>query len=83
MEWARERYGIVLAGNVLKFSQNRDLGAFLRGTGCKVLVEASPTDPIWGIGLAESDPLAGDPRTWRGQNLLGFALMATRDHLGE
>ena len=68
-------------GNVAKFSQNAELGAFLLGTGHQVLVEASPVDPIWGIGLAATDPAAQDPRAWRGLNLLGFALMAARDVL--
>lgn len=43
--------------------------------------EASPRDRIWGIGLAEDDPQASSPRTWRGLNLLGFALMEARDQL--
>jgi len=58
------------------------LGAFLLRTGERVLVEASPVDRIWGIGLARDDPAATDPSRWRGLNLLGFALMAVRDFLG-
>jgi ribA/ribD-fused uncharacterized protein len=46
-----------------------------------VLVEASPVDPIWGIGLAANNPLAQDPREWKGLNLLGYALMAAREAL--
>ena len=44
-------------------------------------VEASPYDNIWGIRLAASSPEAQDPMKWRGQNLLGFALMEVRDEL--
>ncbi|CAM5528286.1 hypothetical protein SSPIM334S_03771 [Streptomyces spiroverticillatus] len=77
-EWAAARYDIVVAGNIHKFTQHADLGAYLLGTGSRVLVEASPLDRIWGIGLAADDPRAADPATWRGQNLLGFALMDTR-----
>lgn len=76
--WERERYGLVVAGSVHKFGQDPELGGFLRGTGDRVLVEASPMDRIWGIGLAADDPRAEDPASWRGLNLLGFALMEAR-----
>ncbi|MEU1370332.1 NADAR family protein [Streptomyces sp. NPDC005803] len=76
--WERERYDLVVAGSVHKFGQNPELGGFLLGTGDRVLVEASPMDRIWGIGLAADDPRAEDPATWRGLNLLGFALMEAR-----
>jgi ribA/ribD-fused uncharacterized protein len=75
------RLDIVTQGNIAKFSQNAELGAFLLGTGHQVLVEASPVDPIWGIGLAANNPLAQDPREWKGLNLLGYALMAAREAL--
>lgn len=76
--WERERFGLVVAGSVHKFAQDAELGGFLLGTGDRVLVEASPVDRIWGIGLAADDPRAEDPATWRGLNLLGFALMEAR-----
>lgn len=76
--WERERYRLVVAGSIHKFGQNPELGGFLLGTGDRVLVEASPMDRIWGIGLAADDPRAEDPATWRGLNLLGFALMEAR-----
>ena len=79
--WDRFKYAIVLNGNWCKFSQNRDLREFLLSTGDSVLVEASPYDNIWGIRLAASSPEAQDPMKWRGQNLLGFALMEVRDEL--
>ena len=79
--WDRFKYAIVLNGNWCKFSQNRDLREFLLSTGDGVLVEASPYDSIWGIRLSASSPEAQDPMKWRGQNLLGFALMAVRDEL--
>lgn len=55
--------------------------SYLLGTGERVLVEASPMDRVWGIGLATADERAADPARWRGLNLLGFALMETRDRL--
>jgi ribA/ribD-fused uncharacterized protein len=66
---------------VAKFTQNEDLGAFLRATGRRVLVEASPRDRIWGIGMGASNPDAQVPARWRGNNLLGFALMDAREAL--
>ena len=62
--WSRERYAVVVAGNLAKFGQDAARKAFLLGTGNKVLVEASPVDAIWGIGLAKDDPAAARPREW-------------------
>lgn len=81
--WNRERFGIVVRGSVEKFSQNPELKEFLLGTGDRVLVEASPVDRIWGIGLAADHPHATNPERWRGLNLLGFALMEARRLIGE
>lgn len=79
--WDEQKYRIVEQGNYLKFSQNQNLKQFLIQTGSKVLVEASPVDPVWGIGLAEDNPAAQEPSSWKGENLLGFALMEVRDKL--
>jgi ribA/ribD-fused uncharacterized protein len=79
--WAKARVDAVVRGNIAKFSQNTDLGEFLRATCPRVLVEASPRDRVWGIGLGRSNPDARIPARWRGLNLLGFALMAAREHL--
>ncbi|MEU6205045.1 NADAR family protein [Micromonospora musae] len=79
--WAAARYDIVVAGSVAKFGQHPRLRDFLLGTGDRVLVEASPMDRVWGIGLAARDPRVDDPDAWRGANLLGFALMDARDTL--
>lgn len=80
--WAVRRYGIVVDASVAKFGQHAELCKFLAGTGERVLVEASPTDRVWGIGLAATDDRAADPARWRGLNLLGFALMEARARLG-
>jgi ribA/ribD-fused uncharacterized protein len=79
--WAAYRFEIVVRASTAKFVQNPGLGAWLVGTGDMVLVEASPKDAIWGIGLSANDARALDPRTWRGLNLLGFALMQARAEL--
>jgi ribA/ribD-fused uncharacterized protein len=80
--WVDRRFDAVVEGNLAKFGQNKDLLGFLVGTGDKILVEASPNDAIWGIGMSESDPAALSPLTWKGINLLGFALMEVRASLG-
>ncbi|MFJ5062631.1 NADAR family protein [Streptomyces nigra] len=79
--WARERFRIVVEGSVHKFAAHPELRGFLLGTGERVLVEASPLDRVWGIGLAATDQGAGDPERWKGPNLLGFALMEARERL--
>ncbi len=80
-EWKSVRSEIVVEGNIAKFSQDPALTEFLLGTGDAVLVEASPRDRIWGIGMGAGNPSATDPKNWRGGNLLGFALMEVRKFL--
>ncbi|MGE8556385.1 MAG: NADAR family protein [Chryseobacterium jejuense] len=79
--WNEHKYEIVKQGNLLKFSQNNKYKDFLLSTGDKILVEASPYDTIWGIGMVETDSRAENPLLWNGENLLGFALMEVRDEL--
>ena len=79
--WDMAKYAVVLKGNLAKFSQNPEFLAFLDSTGDSVLVEASPYDSIWGVKLRLGNPALQDPNQWQGQNLLGFALMETRDIL--
>ncbi|MCL1913546.1 MAG: NADAR family protein [Eubacteriaceae bacterium] len=79
--WEKTRHSIVLNGNYHKFAQNKAMRDILLGTGDKILAEASPTDTIWGIGLGENNSKATGPSSWRGLNLLGFALMEVRDEI--
>ena len=81
--WDQHKFQLVKQGNLLKFSQNEVLKQFLKQTKNKVLVEASPVDKIWGIGLTEDDANSHNPTAWKGENLLGFALMEVRDQLNE
>ncbi len=81
--WDQEKYHVVLRGNLAKFSQNPELLAFLNSTGDSVIVEGSPYDGIWGVKLGIEDPKINNPAEWQGENLLGFALMETRDILRE
>ncbi|KNY25476.1 NADAR family protein [Pseudobacteroides cellulosolvens] len=79
--WKIKRYAIILNGNYAKFIQNDGLREFLIGTKNRVLVEASPYDKIWGIGMAADDKHIENPLEWKGLNFLGFALMEVRDEL--
>ena len=79
--WEEHRIGIVKRANFEKFEQNTNLKEFLINTGNRVLVEASPIDRIWGIGLDENHRDVEIPQNWRGTNLLGFTLMDVRDEL--
>ena len=76
--WESRRFEFVVAGSVAKFGQHPGLREFLLATGERVLVEASPRDRVWGIGLSAGHERAADPRQWHGLNLLGFALMRAR-----
>lgn len=79
--WKKNRYSIILNGNYAKFMQNEDLRLFLISTKDSILVEASPYDKIWGIGMSSNNENIENPLLWRGLNLLGFALMEVRDEL--
>lgn len=80
-EWRKINKNIIFDANLLKFSQNDNLKEFLLNTGDTILVEASPYDRIYGIGLSINDPKIYDPACWRGTNLLGQMLMRVRDRL--
>ncbi|WP_417784326.1 NADAR family protein [Terasakiella pusilla] len=79
--WNAEAKKIVYIGNREKFTQNEKLLAELMATGDTKLVEASPYDKIWGIGLESSDPAATDPTKWKGTNWLGEILTTLRDDI--
>ncbi|WP_459212289.1 NADAR family protein [Aquimarina rhabdastrellae] len=79
--WDKHKYEIVKEANKYKFSQNTALKIFLKQTKDRILVEASPMDAIWGIGIAQDHKDAINPLQWRGENLLGFALMEVRDEI--
>jgi len=81
--WIEHRLQIMVDICKAKFSQIPEYKEWLLGTGNLFIVEASPYDKIWGIGLEETDPRATDPSQWPvdALNLLGLALMITRDWL--
>jgi ribA/ribD-fused uncharacterized protein len=79
--WDKEGFDIVVAGLIEKFNQNQELKDMLLATNDLHIVEASPVDFIWGIGMAENHPDIMDKSKWKGRNLLGEALMKTRSIL--
>lgn len=79
--WDANKRNIVFNGNWLKFSQNKNLMDFLLSTGDKVIVEASPYDCVYGIGISEQNKNVTRPELWKGENLLGFVLMDVRTML--
>ncbi len=83
VSWDNHKYEYVKTGNAYKFSQHNDLKQYLLQTGDRIIVEASPVDKIWGIGMAKDNPDVENPNKWKGENLLGFALMEVRDGLGK
>jgi ribA/ribD-fused uncharacterized protein len=79
--WNGVRQIIVYEGLLAKFSQNEDLKEKLKATGNEILAECAVRDRIWGIGLSMKDPDRLEIDKWKGQNLLGYALMMVREHL--
>lgn len=76
--WDQNKFEIAVTGNQHKFTQNEDLKSYLLSTKDTILVEASPVDLVWGVGLAKDDLRIHNPNQWLGENLLGFALMQVR-----
>lgn len=79
--WNGVRQIIIYKGLLEKFSQNEDLKKRLLNTGNDILAECAVQDKIWGIGLSMKDVNRWDMEKWRGENLLGFALMIVREDL--
>jgi len=77
-EWEEKAQHVVFIANYAKFTQHEDLKKRLLDTGDKILVEASPWDKIWGIGMRASDKGIEDPKNWKGTNWLGEAIMKVR-----
>src|SRR5436189_271702 len=82
-QWNPSAKDIVYQGNIAKFTQNHKVRKLLLATGDKRLVEASPMDRIWGIGLHADDPRSRDESQWEGTNWLGNVLERVRTTLRE
>lgn len=81
--WDSIKFTVVKNANLYKFSCNDELLKLLMATENRILVEASPYDKIWGVGLAEENDMILDENNWRGENLLGRALTEVRDWIKE
>lgn len=79
--WDKHKVRVVIRGNYLKFSQNEELKKHLLSTGDKIIVEASPYDKVWGVGMSRGNKGIYDLNKWKGENLLGFSLMAVRAYI--
>lgn len=79
-KWTQASYGIMVEVNMAKWAESSE---DLLSTGDLILVEASPKDLIWGVGYAPFDKEVLDEKNWKGQNLLGKALMEVRTKLEE
>jgi ribA/ribD-fused uncharacterized protein len=81
VEWGKHAKEVVYRACYHKFTQNPKLMANLMETTGTLLVEASPYDKIWGIGIGEDDPARLDPKKWKGTNWLGEILTKLREDL--
>ena len=79
--WKKHRWEIVYDNNNAKFNQNPHLLQSLMDTAGGDLVEASPSDRVWGIGMHEKDARKVDPSRWKGLNLLGKILTQLREDI--
>ena len=76
--WAGMRQLVAMRGLLAKFSQNEDLKKKLLDTGSAYLVECAHGDNVWACGVGLDQDARFDTAQWRGQNILGFALMTVR-----
>jgi ribA/ribD-fused uncharacterized protein len=81
LKWAKYRYTVMFEVCLAKFSQNDEQREILLNTRDRIIVEASPYDKIWGVGLHWQDDEILDEKNWNGLNLLGKALMEVRNQL--
>jgi ribA/ribD-fused uncharacterized protein len=77
--WDENKFRIVVEGNILRFAQNQSSLKRMLKYQTETFVEASPFDPIWGIGMDETHPDILDESKWKGENLLGKALTEVRN----
>jgi ribA/ribD-fused uncharacterized protein len=79
--WDGAARDLTYPGVYAKFEQNAKERDLLLSTCDKIIVEASPLDTKWGVGLEHLDERIFDKSQWRGTNWLGHMLMRARDDL--
>jgi ribA/ribD-fused uncharacterized protein len=78
--WDKYKFKILVNGNYLEFTQNKEMKKILLNTNNREIVDASSIDNIWDTGLSENDAINTPKSKW-GENLLGKAIMEVRQHL--
>ena len=81
--WNGVRQLLVYEGLKEKFTRNENLKKLLLDTEDSILAEGAVNDRIWGIGLSMKDSNRLESEKWRGQNLLGYAMMMVRNWIKE
>jgi ribA/ribD-fused uncharacterized protein len=81
-KWDEVKLQLIVDINIAKFRQSKTHFKALKESGDKLMVEASPYDAIWGIGMREDEAKRTHPDEWRGENLLGKALDEVKNVLG-
>lgn len=81
-KWGKVREDIWKEILINKFS-SEPLKSEILKTKNKILVEASPYDKLYGIGLEVWDDRVLDENNWKGKNLLGKILMGVREDLNQ
>ncbi|VTU42571.1 MULTISPECIES: NADAR family protein [unclassified Variovorax] len=76
--WDAASEAVLFEGLFDKFTQVASAHGVLMASEEKLIIEASPTDRLYGVGLAAYDPRILDTETWRGANRLGYLLMRVR-----
>lgn len=79
VRWNQVREQIMYEVNIDKY-ENEELQKLLLSTKNLIIVESSPVDKIWGVGLSKEDPKILDEKNWNGLNLLGKVLMRVREY---
>lgn len=77
--WEKAGEAAVIAGSIAKFTSSERMRQEILDTGDLMLVEGSPFDSLWGIGIDWREKAAEDPAQWKGRNLLGKCLVAARE----
>jgi hypothetical protein len=79
--WNEQAQELIYPGLKAKFAQNYYMLDFLDSTGQKLIVEASPTDLLFGIGQRITNKTILQPETHKGANIQGLMLMRIRNEL--
>jgi len=80
-KWDKISFGVMYNVCLHKYTFNKEAHKTLVDSGDRTLVEASPYDNKWGVGISASDDQILFEENWTGENRLGKVLMKTREKL--